>query len=990
MKKFLTLLIFISNSALAETGDVDVINTVGPKNNASFAVARDTEIKGGYRSVANITERNAITTARRKEGMWVRTNDTGNVYVLGSDLSTWTQVVFSSIDGSGGTNYCSYWTDTDTLAGEAACTYNPSTNTLTTDNLKANTLVAPVTDANFSAGTVYSSDLNPSGTNGNWLNSISKILVAPDGLTIAFGAQTNYTTQAVYAYKCDDNACTSYTTSTIVSDLAVSGSNYDHNFDAMITPGGRIAFIYGKTADSYAQFCRCDSAHTCASFTCNSTAYATNSMALRLITRGSTVGIFYHNTNPKYIICNDPDSATPCSSMGSETNIDDGNHYHVRGVFANPSGYPIFSTHEGRVYKCSNEACSSYTTDSTYFSYLTPWENLSGSSSYMYMTQSLSSNHYLRRCSLPSCSGFTTLATIPATSGCVNYWADVMVTASGIPIMKTNSTNCSSTHADYSLYTCADAACASYSTTVSTKTYGTTGGTGQFYLNSMAETTSGDIAFLSGDLNASHELYLTHYQLGNQSVSGVDVGQTSTRFANGYFDGTVEVGTLKVATGPAPFGKIGVGVAPNTNVDIAGDLSSRAVTMSAFTGTQNNYTIGSYSSARISGSSTPVITGISANNQNGKILNLANVGSVAIQISNDSSGSTASNRVITGSGANYSIPAGAEVSLQYDSSSSRWRMISAGVFGGVAANEVAYGSATGVITSEAAFSYNPSTNTLSADVLKSNIVGSASSPNILINDTNSGIFRNAIDEIGISRDGYSAILIGSLGEVHIAQYGSVSAPTLTFYEPQTGFYRSGADAIAVTNGGVKTLEFKSDNQVAISRTGTTSSPAITLGSDANTGFIGTAGSISTVLDGTSVRTDTTDGESYVTAGVSGGNLITKTNRLTTSNATTTDLITKTFSDSVGCWIDVDVAARSTDASEEIKIYKRRTYIYVNGSSSHNAGSIQTPVADLESTTLTWIVDVDDNSGSNLRVRVTGVSDRTISWAGTLRAQCANF
>jgi hypothetical protein len=49
--------------------------------------------RGGYRSVSDAAERDAIPVARRKAGMLVRTLDDNVVWVLGSDLqnTSWTQ-----------------------------------------------------------------------------------------------------------------------------------------------------------------------------------------------------------------------------------------------------------------------------------------------------------------------------------------------------------------------------------------------------------------------------------------------------------------------------------------------------------------------------------------------------------------------------------------------------------------------------------------------------------------------------------------------------------------------------------------------------------------------------------------------------------------------------------------------------------------------------------------------------------------------------------
>lgn len=71
-------------------GDVEVQNTIGPKNGGDFPTARASELLGGYRSVADANERNGIPAKHRVEGMLVRTNSDGIIWMLGADLSTWT------------------------------------------------------------------------------------------------------------------------------------------------------------------------------------------------------------------------------------------------------------------------------------------------------------------------------------------------------------------------------------------------------------------------------------------------------------------------------------------------------------------------------------------------------------------------------------------------------------------------------------------------------------------------------------------------------------------------------------------------------------------------------------------------------------------------------------------------------------------------------------------------------------------------------------
>ena len=57
-----------------------------------FPIAHDDDLLGAYRSVADVTARDAIPAPRRKEGMLVRTNGTGETWVLGAGLTNgdWT------------------------------------------------------------------------------------------------------------------------------------------------------------------------------------------------------------------------------------------------------------------------------------------------------------------------------------------------------------------------------------------------------------------------------------------------------------------------------------------------------------------------------------------------------------------------------------------------------------------------------------------------------------------------------------------------------------------------------------------------------------------------------------------------------------------------------------------------------------------------------------------------------------------------------------
>jgi len=70
-----------------------VINTVtkaSPTDN--YAVVYDTDLKGSYRIVSDITERDAIVSNQRKQGMLVYAISTLHYYELQSDLLTWTDL----------------------------------------------------------------------------------------------------------------------------------------------------------------------------------------------------------------------------------------------------------------------------------------------------------------------------------------------------------------------------------------------------------------------------------------------------------------------------------------------------------------------------------------------------------------------------------------------------------------------------------------------------------------------------------------------------------------------------------------------------------------------------------------------------------------------------------------------------------------------------------------------------------------------------------
>lgn len=90
---------------------IKLIAELEPKGGA-FPLLDDTHLRGGARSVANTTARDAIPVAHRKIGMVVITQDTGRLWTLNGDLTNWTEfsggaALAGDVIGDPGTNVVS-------------------------------------------------------------------------------------------------------------------------------------------------------------------------------------------------------------------------------------------------------------------------------------------------------------------------------------------------------------------------------------------------------------------------------------------------------------------------------------------------------------------------------------------------------------------------------------------------------------------------------------------------------------------------------------------------------------------------------------------------------------------------------------------------------------------------------------------------------------------------------------------------------------------
>jgi hypothetical protein len=115
-------------------------------------------------------------------------------------------------------------------------------------------------------------------------------------------------------------------------------------------------------------------------------------------------------------------------------------------------------------------------------------------------------------------------------------------------------------------------------------------------------------------------------------------------------------------------------VTGNLTVTNAGNVAYQKGSDYSTTGSQNNVDFGTGALFRLTGASTQTITGIT-NGADGRLITLINAASQAAVLSNNSGSSSSGNKIITGTGSDLSIAAGASVSLVYDSTSTVWRVV---------------------------------------------------------------------------------------------------------------------------------------------------------------------------------------------------------------------------------------------------------------------------------------------------------------------------
>ena len=127
-------------------------------------------------------------------------------------------------------------------------------------------------------------------------------------------------------------------------------------------------------------------------------------------------------------------------------------------------------------------------------------------------------------------------------------------------------------------------------------------------------------------------------------------------------------------------GFIGIATpSPSEFVDINGDVAFRGSTLNFAAGNNNNVDINTVSTNKnsyfeVTAASTAVLTGLNGGS-NGRIVVLYNSSANTYTIANSSAASSAANRIVTGTGAAYTLPSGSSVILMYAVTTSNWYIV---------------------------------------------------------------------------------------------------------------------------------------------------------------------------------------------------------------------------------------------------------------------------------------------------------------------------
>ncbi len=239
------------------------------------------------------------------------------------------------------------------------------------------------------------------------------------------------------------------------------------------------------------------------------------------------------------------------------------------------------------------------------------------------------------------------------------------------------------------------------------------------------------------------------------------------------------------------------------------------------TGTQNDVDFGTGALFRLNGASAQTITSI-VGGVDGRMITLINAGANAATLQNNSGG-TATNRIITGTGGNLSIPSGSSVSLIYDSSAQRWRVVGSTATSGGGANQQLSNLGTTAINT----SLNPDTD-------------------------------NAYD-LGSSANSWRSLYADT--SVLTPSVDRVNAGTLTIGTTNATAITIGKSGVTTTNAGALTV----DGALSANAGATVTGGAVSLTGNAASSFTTSSGAL-TITSAAAAIWSTTSGNLTIQAG----------------------------------------------------------------------------------------------------------------------------
>lgn len=160
-------------------------------------------------------------------------------------------------------------------------------------------------------------------------------------------------------------------------------------------------------------------------------------------------------------------------------------------------------------------------------------------------------------------------------------------------------------------------------------------------------------SYIHGTTSSLRFNFSTQITFASTDSAGVDVGLARSA-----------AGIVKITDGSSGFGSVNAG----------GVLVAR-VSPAQITADQNDYALNATATLiRLNTDASRTITGFNATGNNGRLVMIINVGANDLVLANENAGSSAANRIITGTGADLTLTAGQSCWLIYDETSTRWRV----------------------------------------------------------------------------------------------------------------------------------------------------------------------------------------------------------------------------------------------------------------------------------------------------------------------------